>query len=195
MVLFKKKIKRILFLLAIKKAKRVAIGSASVTQKGWISTNIEDLDLTSKDDFYKYWEPNTLEGFFAEHVWEHLTLEEGIKASKNCYEFLKKGGSLRIAVPDGLHPDRKYIDYVKPGGTGNGSEDHKILYTYKTLGSSLREVGFRIELLEYWDENKDFHYQPWDADQGLVRRSMSYDWRNVRGKLNYTSIIVDAIKD
>lgn len=36
----------------------------------------------------------------AEHVWEHMTKEEGIMAAKHCYEFLQDGGYIRVAVPD-----------------------------------------------------------------------------------------------
>ena len=191
----KKAIKEFIFLTRIKLTRKVAIGSGEVIQKGWFSTDIDSLNLTNEKDFYKYWKPNTLKGFFAEHVWEHLTLKEGIEASQNCYKFLRKGGFLRIAVPDGLHPDREYIDCVKPCGTGNGSDDHKVLYTYKSLGAVLKKAGFRIEFLEYWDENKKFHFKKWDINKGLVRRSMFYDWRNSEGQLKYTSIIIDAIKD
>ena len=40
------------------------------------------------------------------------------------------GGNFRIAVPDGFHTDPSYIENVKPGGTGEGSEDHKNLFNY-----------------------------------------------------------------
>lgn len=36
----------------------------------------------------------------AEHVWEHMTYEEGCQAAKNCYDYLADGGYLRVAVPD-----------------------------------------------------------------------------------------------
>ncbi|EPZ57278.1 hypothetical protein H477_2356 [[Clostridium] sordellii ATCC 9714] len=29
-----------------------------------------------------------------------MTKEEGIVAAKNCYDFLKEGGYIRVAVPD-----------------------------------------------------------------------------------------------
>ncbi len=173
------------------------IGSPLLTpieKRGWLLTDIETLDITQIDDFYKYWKPNSVKYFFAEHVWEHLTIQEGIEASKNCFYFLQKGGSLRIAVPDGLHPDNEYIDYVKPGGKGAGSKDHKILYTYKILSEMLIKVGFKIELLEYWDEYGKFNAIDWDVSRGIVRRSKRYDSRNQEGKLKYTSIIIDAVK-
>jgi len=47
---------------------------------------------------------------------------------------------LRVAVPDGFHPNPGYIERVKPGGTGPGAGDHKILYTYRTLSAILSSL-------------------------------------------------------
>ena len=135
-----------------------------------------------------------LNNIFAEHVWEHLTEDDTILANKNCYEFLNKNGRLRLAVPDGYHPDKKYIDYVKPGGVGRGAQDHKILYNYQTLKDKLEKTGFKTELLEFWDESGNFHYTDWSIKHGRVSRSKRYDQRNRNGQLNYTSLIIDAIK-
>ena len=116
-------------------------------------------------------------------------------AAKNCYRHLKTGGHIRVAVPDGYHPSPEYIEYVKPGGTGVGSDDHKILYTYKTLAHVSKSAGFRIKLLEYWDEYGQFHFYPWDISDGYIERSQEHDERNKINALSYTSIIMDGIKD
>jgi predicted SAM-dependent methyltransferase len=130
----------------------------------------------------------------AEHVWEHLTDDHTAKANKNCYDFLETGGTLRIAVPDGNHPDKDYIEWVRVGGSGDGADDHKILYTYDVMKQRLEKVGFTVQLLEYWDESGQFHYTDWTDDNGLIRRSRRYDERNAGGQLKYTSLIVDAIR-
>ena len=104
------------------------------------------------------------------------------------------GGTLRIAVPDGYHPDKDYIDWVKVGGNGFGADDHKILYNYYIMKTKLEKVGFKVELLEYWDENGVFHFTDWSSEAGFIRRSKNNDERNQSGKLKYTSLIVDAIK-
>ena len=131
----------------------------------------------------------------AEHVWEHLTLHEGLTAAKQCFEYLKPGGYLRVAVPDGFHPDQKYIEGVKVDGTGPGADDHKVLYTYKTLKELFSSAGFRVELLEYFDAEGEFHFVNWDTRSGTIRRSLRFDKRNANGELKYTSIILDAHKD
>jgi predicted SAM-dependent methyltransferase len=160
----------------------------------WFNTDKNSLDITDENDWKKYLKFLKVNNIFSEHVWEHLSDLDAEKALKNCYRFLKKGGVFRIAVPDGFHPDKEYIDYVKPGGHGLGADDHKILYNYKSLTQRLESAGFKVSLLEYWDENGNFHFKEWSDDGGRVLRSKRYDSRNQNGKLAYTSLIIDAIK-
>jgi predicted SAM-dependent methyltransferase len=159
-----------------------------------VSTEKGFLDVTDRGDFECYWRPGSRTAFLAEHVLEHLNADGAWKTCANCFKFLKHGGWLRVAVPDGFHPEPSYIELVKPGGTGIGAYDHKILYNYKSLRSILEEIGFSVELLEYWDENGQFHFRQWDSKDGHVSRSKRYDERNKDGALKYTSLIIDAIK-
>ena len=130
----------------------------------------------------------------AEHVFEHLTAAEAALAARNCLNYLKQEGYLRIAVPDGYFPDPAYIEHVRPMGSGPGAHDHKILYTYKTLSDLFASCGFKVTLLEFWDEQGKFHYTPWSAEGGLVRRSRWHDPRNNEEEITYTSLILDAKK-
>ena len=130
----------------------------------------------------------------AEHVWEHLDRNQGLLAAKHCYRYLRAGGYLRIAVPDGFHPDRAYVANVKPGGAGSGAKDHKVLYDYLSLTKLLEEAGLCVRPLEYFDECGQFHYVAWNPDDGMVVRSRRFDERNVGGALHYSSLIVDAEK-
>ncbi len=176
--------------------RKLNVGSGGVSfSKEWFSCDIDVLDLTKKKDWKRLLGNNKIENIFAEHVWEHLNAEDTRLANNNCYDFLKENGSLRISVPDGYHPDSKYIDWVKPDGTGPGADDHKLLYNYKILTKRLEDSGFKVKLLEYWDENGNFHFIDWSLAGGKVLRSRRYDQRNNDGKLNYTSLIIDAIKE
>ena len=47
----------------------------------------------------------------AEHVFEHLDIEEGYKAIKNLKQILCKNGKIRLAVPDGYHSNQDYITW------------------------------------------------------------------------------------
>jgi predicted SAM-dependent methyltransferase/glycosyltransferase involved in cell wall biosynthesis len=172
----------------------VVIGAGRVPHPEWIPTDKSVLDVTSRSDFRRYWQPNSVSAFLAEHVWEHLAKGDARTADRNCFEFLKPGGRLRIAVPDGMHPDPAYIDSVRPHGSGPGAEDHKQLYNYHSLRAQLEGAGFSVELLEHWDENGEFHYREWSSADGHIRRSKRYDPRNQDGTLSYTSLIVDCMK-
>ena len=107
---------------------------------------------------------------------------------------LKKGGYIRIAVPDGYHVSKVYIDTVKPKGSGLGSDDHKQLFNYETLSKQLVMAGFSVELLEWFDEFGNFNFRDWTINDGFVTRSSRYDERNMINPLSYTSLIIDARK-
>ncbi|MHA4742431.1 class I SAM-dependent methyltransferase [Dyadobacter sp. MSC1_007] len=173
---------------------KMVVGSMYSLYKGWIHSDIETLNLLKRTDWDKYFTENSIDRILAEHVWEHLTPEEGQLAFNNCYHYLKPDGVLRVAVPDGFNPSEEYINYVKPGGTGNGADDHKLLYNYKIMSGFLENAGFEVKLLEYFDENGQFHKFPWNPEDGMIRRSADHDSRNQGGKLGYTSLIIDAHK-
>ena len=100
-----------------------------------------------------------IEAILAEHVWEHLSLEEGKEAAKNCFRFLKEGGYVRCAVPDKNFKNALYQSTIKIGGPGEENHpaaNHKIVYDYKTLVKVFEEAGFEVSLLEYCDEHGDF---------------------------------------
>jgi len=165
---------------------KIIIGAANTKYNNWLPTNKELFNVT--DPSY-HWE--NVSNFLAEHVWEHLSEEDGYKASTNCFNFLKSSGRLRIAVPDGYKPDPNYIDWVKVGGGGKAGNDHKSLYNYQTLSKQLDSVGFKINLLEWYDENGQFHYQDWNSEEGHISRSMNHDHRNKENPLSYTSLILN----
>ena len=174
--------------------RKVVLGSAGIASTGWLATDIDSLNVVDRDSFSRLWEPDSIDIFLAEHVWEHLTQEEAQRANANCYEFLRPGGWLRIAVPDGFHPSPTYIEHVRPGGVGPGADDHKVLYTYRSLKERLEKQGFVVRLLEYWDEEGTFHFKEWSSEDGHVVRSRRYDPRNQDGSLTFTSLLVDAVK-
>ncbi|TMM53953.1 hypothetical protein FEE95_17955 [Maribacter algarum] len=173
---------------------KIVIGSGQRFTENWIPTEAHFLNLLKVENWYKYFDENSIDGLLAEHVWEHLTPEQGEIAAKTCHLFLKKGGRLRVAVPDGFHSNPDYIEYVKPGGHGAGADDHKILYDYKSFSALFSKCGFEIQLLEYFDENNKFQVREWDLNDGYIHRSIRYDERNHDGNPNYTSLILDALK-
>jgi len=180
--------------LSLQPVKKIVLGAGGTQFEGWMSTEQEELDLLFKSAWANYFKKNSVDAILAEHVWEHLTLKESVVAATNCFIFLKPGGYLRVAVPDGYHPDPTYVEAVKPGGTGAGSDDHKVLYVYDSFCEIFIDAGFDVFLLEYFDEHGEFHYKEWSTSDGFIERSKLFDSRNKGEKLFYTSIILDARK-
>jgi len=172
---------------------------ASVTRfDGWFPTDIEInsyyLDVTDENCYKKMLGDKKISKILAEHVFEHLTTPQIQTALQYFHKYSTENINIRIAVPDGFHSNPKYIEEVKIGGTGYGSDDHKQLFTYQTLGALFEQAGFKAIPVEYWDEKGTFHVGYKDDDKGMIRRSMLHDARNKDGKPNYTSLIMDFTK-
>lgn len=176
---------------------KVIIGAGKTAFPGWRSTQQEELNLVRREDFARLFSEEKPTAFLAEHVWEHMTLEEGRMAAKNCFDYLAEGGYLRAAVPDANFRNEWYQNMVKPGGTGDPNHpafSHKILYDYKTFAQVFLDAGFEVELLEYCDETGLFHYKYWNEADGRIGRSYRFDTRNHGNTLGMVSIILDAKK-
>lgn len=177
-----------------RKPLKIIVGSANTSQVGWISTDYPVLNLADHNSFSRLFKPESISHFLAEHVWEHLPAMDAELAIRNCYRYLEHGGRLRIAVPDGFHSDPDYIAQVKPGGYGSGADDHKVLYDFRHLSAMMEAAGFKVRLLEWFDEHGQFHFEPWSVDDGIVKRSTRYDPRNATNPTTFTSLIIDGIK-
>ncbi|WP_407673411.1 class I SAM-dependent methyltransferase [Paenibacillus silvisoli] len=163
----------------------------------WTQTQESELNLLRRDQWVSRFKRNTVSAILAEHVWEHLDYDEGVEAANICFEFLRPGGYVRCAVPDGYFPNEEYQRSVQVGGPGpmdHPASSHKIVHTYKTLSSMFEAAGFQVKLLEYCDEKGVFHYNEWLEKNGFIYRSRRFDHRNKEGKLGFVSLIVDAVK-
>ncbi len=180
-----------------KKPLKIIIGAGEQFYPGWISTHIEQLDLCNPDDWKESFSKRKVDVFLCEHVWEHLTEDEGRLAAKLCYEYLKPGGFIRCAVPDGNFPNEAYQEMAQiggPGPTDHPAADHKIVYEYQLFVDIFEKAGFEVNLLEYCDEKGRFHYNQWDMETGPIYRSLMSDHRNKEGKIGFVSLIIDARK-
>jgi len=173
---------------------KMVIGAADTHFEGWLSTDIQDLNILKTWYWKRNFKPGEINAILAEQVWEHFSEKDAKTAIRNCFAYLSDGGNLRIGVPDGFFPSQEYLDWVKPGGIGPGADDHKQLYNHITLTQQLEEAGFEVTLLEYWDQQGQFHKNPWDNTLGYISRSAENDHRNKNGELKMTTLIVDAKK-
>jgi predicted SAM-dependent methyltransferase len=176
---------------------RIIVGATSQDYPGWVHTQENQLDITRWNDWTTMFEPGSLTHILSEHVWEHLPIDRGMLAARHCYHMLASGGRVRCAVPDGNFPNEDYQRIVKVGGPGpadHPAASHKVVYTWDTLTDVFASAGFDVTLLEWCDENGDFHATDWDEHDGFVYRSVRFDHRNRNGTLGFVSLIVDAIK-
>lgn len=177
---------------------RLVIGAGDYNNNpDWLHTQEKELSLLSEENWKSRFNPNSLSAVLAEHVWEHLTYEEGLTAARICYKYLKPSGYVRCAVPDGFFPDESYQNTIKAGGPGPANHpaaDHKIVYNYKMLAELFETAGFKVELLEYCDEDGIFHDSEWNGEDGVIFRSNKFDPRNQGERLVFPSLIIDAVK-
>ena len=63
-----------------KKTLKIVIGASGYYDEGWIDTDIEYLNLLNRSHWKRYFRVDSIDAILAEHVWEHLTLEQGLEA-------------------------------------------------------------------------------------------------------------------
>lgn len=176
---------------------KIIVGASSQSYPGWIQTQEENLNLLIRKDWEQSFNERRIDVILAEHVWEHLTYEEGVEAARICYDFMKPHGYIRCALPDGFFRNEWYQNIVKIGGPGpkdHPAASHKIVHNYRTLSRMFEEAGFKVKPLEFCDENGQFHYNEWDPEGGFIYRSYRFDHRNKNNELGFVSLIIDAIK-
>ena len=171
---------------------KIIMGAGQTRFEGWIATDMPAFDVRNSDHWRALFPPASIDRMLAEHVFEHLSTAELARFLHTAADYLSPGGRVRIAVPDGYHPNADYIKSVRPGGIGVGASDHKVLYTCDLIGELMRKQAYQFELLEYFDAEGQFHQREWSAEDGFVGRSADHDARNADGRLNYTSLIVDC---
>ena len=178
------------------------IGAGEQRWDGWIPTQQDELDLLQPETFKKFFGNECADAFLCEHTWEHLTIEEGVRAAETCWRFLKPGGRLRVAVPDGRFPDAEYQRTVQVGGPGpadHPAAGHRVVYVAEVLVAVFEGAGFSVTLLEWWDTSGTFHTTRWRIEDGPIYRSCLMDHRNESyrkglGQLGTSSLILDAVR-
>ena len=178
---------------------KLILGAALTNQKGWFSTNEEWLDIANK----KHWErlfhtKNSVNNIVAEHVFEHLTIDEMKNSINLIYMYLKKNGTLRIAVPDGNHPDPIYRCNTGIKGIGADASDHKQFIKFEFINNLLQEIGFETKIREGYLKDGTLIKSDIEIDLGFIKRSRSNNFFDFKEGWDFydsnTSLIIDCIK-
>ena len=161
----------------------------------WFGSDIGFFDATRAAAWAEFIGPEAaVDRLLAEHVFEHIPPELIPAVLDNAFRYLKPGGTIRIAVPDGHNPNPDYIRNVEPGGTGPGAEDHKQLFTLESLSAVLEAAGFRVEPGEWFDRSGQFHEEPWGEERGRIYRCKRHGTPNKSFPSSPLSLRVDGIK-
>ena len=193
-------IKLKVYLLLTKNNVDLILGAALTKQNGWFSTNEEWLDISKKKDWERLFLNNQrLRKVLAEHVFEHLSLDEMRKALKLIFRHMVSGGSIRIAVPDGNNPNKEYRRHCGINGIGADASDHKQFITFEVLKDELEKVGFKVFLIEGYKHNQQLISKKFNDQNGKIIRSRNNQFSliNKNGwefKDSKTSLIVDCYK-
>ena len=123
---------------------KVIIGAGHSQYAGWIASDIPAFDVLDREHWAFFFSPHSIDRMLAEHVFEHLSLAHMGEFLNLARIYLTAEGRVRIAVPDGYHPDPDYVERVRPGGSGYFADDHKVLYTCDLIGDLLEEHGYPI---------------------------------------------------
>ena len=187
-------------ILVFAKEVKIILGAALTSQKDWISTNEEWFDISKKKDWQKLFKnKRKLKRALAEHVFEHLSVDEMRNSLKLIFENMLKGGSLRIAVPDGNNPNPEYRKHCGINGIGADASDHKQFLTYEFLSREVEKIGFKCTLIEGYLENKELVSKSVNNNLGRVIRSRSNSINLSKKGWDFydsnTSLIIDCFKN
>ena len=176
------------------------LGAALTNQKGWFSTNEDWLDI-SKENHWKrlFNSKKRVKRVLAEHVFEHLSIDEMRNSLKLIFENMLNGGSLRIAVPDGNNPNPEYRRHCGINGIGADASDHKQFLTYEFLSREVEKIGFKCTLIEGYLANKELVSKNAKDNLGKVIRSRSNSVNIYKKGWDFydsnTSLIIDCFKN
>ena len=175
---------------------KIIVGAAETYQNGWLATNEQWLDITKEADWIHFFGlKKCISHIVAEHVFEHLTVDETSAALNHMFKRMTDSGRIRIAVPDGYNPDKVYIKHVDIAGVGDDASDHKQLLNLDTLTDLINKAGFVAQHIEGFTENGELIQHSWHPKDGFIRRS-----RQNKGHEQWqfpdaaTSLIVDGVK-
>jgi predicted SAM-dependent methyltransferase len=97
---------------ALPKDAKVHLGCGPVHLEGWVNVDIDpavrpDVRVDLRLGFPA--PPSSVAFIYSEHVFEHLTLENGLHVFAACQLALKSGGVMRIAMPDLRYVVDRYL--------------------------------------------------------------------------------------
>ena len=168
----------------------LVIGASDTKYLGWISTNIEELNMINEKDYQYYFSKKNIDRILLEHVVEHIEYDDFIQFLTIVKKYMRAGGNIRIAVPDAYHASQYYRELTKVNGAGPGADDHKFFYSIDDFEIIAKQLGFGINKLEYFDYRGNFHQLDYDFKNGYISRcAKNYKGGFSNSKAEYNKMI------
>lgn len=137
--------------------KLVNIGCGAHYHKDWINIDVysdsEDVieyDLTKGLPF----ETNSIDVCYSSHVLEHLRNEEADFFINEQRRVLKRGGIIRIVVPDLETICRNYLEFFDKVSNGDLAYEFKYDYSLIELFDQVSREKSGGEMIQIWNENR-----------------------------------------
>lgn len=145
---------------------KLHLGCGSIHIDGFINIDVNYLPTVDVVDNIKYlrkFDENTVDLIYTSNTLEHLGRWEYIPALQRWYALLKKGGILRISVPDFEALSEYYMETkdlktlysALYAGQDNAQNFHYWCWDFKMLKQDLESVGFNN--IKRYDRNKTEH--------------------------------------
>lgn len=149
----------------MKKARKLHIGAGRVQLPGFINVDIFD---THHADLYcdltrLPWQTGMFDLIYSSHCLEHVHRRMITATLYSWGQMLRKGGILRLAVPDFAAVVQRYRETknlpellgLLYGGQNHPKNNHFITFDFMTLRDHLIKAGFRK--VRHWDWRKTEH--------------------------------------
>jgi len=166
----------------------IILGAGSTIYPEWIPTDLPHFNILKPNNWQYFFSAVPIDHLLAEHVLEHLTVEEVKQVIMFSSKYLNPGGCFRIAVPDGYHPDPAYTQLIAPPADG-----HLSIWNIDSLQKILIENGFHTNPLEYYTADGKFMTKDFDFVNGAVTRSKTKGFKSAVNA-DYSSLIIDSYK-
>jgi predicted SAM-dependent methyltransferase len=160
---------------ALPEGAKVHLGCGPVHLDRWVNVDIArdvkpDIRVDLRFGFPAF--PSSVAFIFSEHVFEHLSLENGVQLFADCQRALLPGGVMRIAMPDLRYIVDRYLGDWKnqtwlqdPGylmidtparmlNFALRSWEHLYVYDIADLTLRLNEAGFTEVAAQEWGQSE-----------------------------------------
>lgn len=156
---------------------KLHLGCGSVKKQGWVNIDSEPScqpDMVRDLSQRLPYDNDSVDFIYAEHFFEHLSLEEGLRFLRECRRVLKPLGVIRLSMPDLAQFAKDYLEGVLNKWESAGwvpatpaqmmNEEfrnwgHRFIYDFEELNFSFQKSGFIGCDRRHWGKSMFEHLQ------------------------------------